>query len=591
MHGGVGWQGIVPNRAAKMGSIAVDKGIAKLGTASDFYQQLEPEQIAEHVTASARDDVHDVVERIMEREHAQLWHDLPPQMREAVQERVQEQLPEIVEQIVTEEIADNIDQILDPKLMVIRHMEAHPELANRVFEDVGKRELRLMINFGFIFGFLLGIPVIFIVEALPVLVGAADLRRDRRLDDEPLGHAADLRAGRAAQDRARSRCTACSCAASDEVADVYAGIIAEDIVTLANIGDHLLYGPRSDRTRQMLETALRPAVDRATGPARSAVRVAVGTREYDTIRDSVATEAVEYTMTPFTDPEFNRRQGGEDQGAVRRADARAAVPRLRRAAALGDQGGRVDALRPRRRARLRRRPRFTWRSSGSEPMSDEPTPHDDARRGSDRRGAGPARRRRLVADRPLGRRHLACAPAREPARARVDRDGPESADAGRRPARRRADESARQPTAAVAARTRRAACCRPRPTSHYEQGSHPAYERILSDLAPDEARILRLLAERGPAAGGRRPRRARLRPRLAPDRSGLHDDRRRGGLPLRRPGPGLPQQPQPARPDLVLARADHATTSATRCSRSSPTCSRRSTRPAASPTSSAAGSA
>ncbi len=32
----------------------------------------------------------------------------------------------------------------------------------------------------------------------------------------------------------------------------------------------------------------------------------------------------------------------------------------------------------------------------------------------------------------------------------------------------------------------------------YEQGSHPAYERILSDLAPDEARILRLLAEHGP---------------------------------------------------------------------------------------------
>ncbi len=58
----------------------------------------------------------------------------------------------------------------------------------------------------------------------------------------------------------------------------------------------------------MLETALRPAVDRATGPARSAVRVAVGTREYDSIRDSVATEAVEYTMTPFTDEDFNRRQ-------------------------------------------------------------------------------------------------------------------------------------------------------------------------------------------------------------------------------------------------------------------------------------------
>jgi Abortive infection alpha len=33
---------------------------------------------------------------------------------------------------------------------------------------------------------------------------------------------------------------------------------------------------------------------------------------------------------------------------------------------------------------------------------------------------------------------------------------------------------------------------------HYEQGTHPAYERIFADLAPDEARILRLLVQEGP---------------------------------------------------------------------------------------------
>ena len=49
MHGGVGWQGIIPSRAAKMGSIAVDKAIAKLGTPAEFYQQLEPEKLAEHI--------------------------------------------------------------------------------------------------------------------------------------------------------------------------------------------------------------------------------------------------------------------------------------------------------------------------------------------------------------------------------------------------------------------------------------------------------------------------------------------------------------------------------------------------------------
>jgi uncharacterized membrane protein YheB (UPF0754 family) len=97
----------------------------------------------------------------------------------------------------------------------------------------------------------------------------------------------------------------------EKVADVYAGIIAEDIVTLKNIGDHMLYGPRADRTRHLLETALRPAVDQATGRARGAVRVAIGTREYDTIRDSVAAEAVEYTITPFSDPEFSRQQSAK----------------------------------------------------------------------------------------------------------------------------------------------------------------------------------------------------------------------------------------------------------------------------------------
>jgi hypothetical protein len=38
------------------------------------------------------------------------------------------------------------------------------------------------------------------------------------------------------------------------------------------------------------------------------VRVAVGAREYDAIRESVATGGVDYTMTPLMDDAFNRRQ-------------------------------------------------------------------------------------------------------------------------------------------------------------------------------------------------------------------------------------------------------------------------------------------
>ena len=39
--------------------------------------------------------------------------------------------------------------------------------------------------------------------------------------------------------------------------------------------------------------------------------MAVGEREYDAIRDSLAVEAVDYTITPLTDPEFNERQAAK----------------------------------------------------------------------------------------------------------------------------------------------------------------------------------------------------------------------------------------------------------------------------------------
>ena len=305
MHGGVGWQGIIPSRAAKMGSIAVDKGIAKLGSPSDFYEQLDPELIAEHIVASSQDDLHELVERTMEREHPALWRDLPPRVRAGIHERVQRQLPDIVRDI-TRQIGENINQLLDVKLMVIRHMDERPELCNRIFTEVGARELRFIINFGFFFGFVLGIPVIFLTQALPywwvlpiagTIIGYATNWLAISMIFEPIE---PRKVGRFSwQGLFLKRQKAAS--------EVYAHIIADEIVTVANIGEELMHGPRSDRTRAMIQAALRPAIDRAV-PARDAVRVAVGTREYDAIRESVATEGVEYTIAPLTDPEFNRVQ-------------------------------------------------------------------------------------------------------------------------------------------------------------------------------------------------------------------------------------------------------------------------------------------
>jgi uncharacterized membrane protein YheB (UPF0754 family) len=317
MSGGLGWQGIVPSRASKMGSIAVDKGIAKVGSSKEFYDQLDPERIAEHILATARGDLRDMVERIMQRDHPELWNELPPQLRERVHRRVQEQLPDIVE-TVTDELGENIDQLLDIKLMVIRNIERNPEISNRIFRAIGRRELRMIINLGFVFGFAFGIPTAvltevvfpnawFLLPVLGVIIGWTTNWLAIWMIFEPIEpkrilgikfHGLFIRR-------------------QEQVADVYALIISNEVITLNQIGIALTEGPQSDRTRQMIEGAMRPAVDRAVGSARPAVRLAVGTREYAELRDSIATEAVDYTMTPLRDPDFNREQAKKIRTLIR----------------------------------------------------------------------------------------------------------------------------------------------------------------------------------------------------------------------------------------------------------------------------------
>lgn len=308
MIGGIGWQGIVPARAAKMGSISVDKVIAKLGTPAEFYQELEPDQIAEHIVNVFRPDLPGLIDEIMRQEHPNLWRDLPQRGRELVIARVQAQLPTVVRNITTE-IGAHIDQLLDPKIMVIEYFRRNPGTVSEILQDVGKRELRLMVIFGLIFGFLLGIPVAlldhwfgqwWLLPVLGVIVGWITNKLGMWLIFEP----ADKKKyfGITMQGLFVRR--------QHDVAETYAGHIADKVITLERIGDFLVDGPRGDRTRQMLADALRPAIDQAAGPMRGAVRVAVGHKRFDSIRDAVAVAAVDRTLAPFQDEEFSRLQSG-----------------------------------------------------------------------------------------------------------------------------------------------------------------------------------------------------------------------------------------------------------------------------------------
>jgi uncharacterized membrane protein YheB (UPF0754 family) len=188
--------------------------------------------------------------------------------------------------------------------MVIKRFE--PELANRIFLDMGSRELNFIKNFGFVFGFVVGIPVAAIMAFTSpwVLVGLGPV----------IGWVTNQVALWMIYEPPEwrrygpIRFKGLFIRRQPEVSEVYAKIVSGEILTVSQFGEELLHGPQSDRTRTLIENAMRPAIDRAIGPARRAVRVAVGSREYEAIQRAFAAEPVERMMSPLSDPEFTEEQ-------------------------------------------------------------------------------------------------------------------------------------------------------------------------------------------------------------------------------------------------------------------------------------------
>lgn len=306
--GRFGWQGIVPSRADKMASIAVDKGLSKLGSVADFYRELEPDALAEQLAVTAEGQIRDIVENILRRDHPQLWYNLPAQVREMVHERVRQQLPDILREL-TDELGANIDQLLDVKQMVIRYFQARPQLLNQLFQVLGAKELRFMQNFGLYFGAPMGVVLVAILHltgwptlaVLPiggVIIGWVVNWVGLNMIFAPAEPKwwCPWRQGLLIKRQ-------------DEITAGYAELVSTQVMTVANIGDELLNGPKSDRTLQMLEDTLRPAADRALGPARGAVKLVLGSRDYRTLTQTLTTEAMAIAPLAFADEDFNLRQG------------------------------------------------------------------------------------------------------------------------------------------------------------------------------------------------------------------------------------------------------------------------------------------
>lgn len=306
IEGRLGWQGIIPSRAAKMGAIAAERGVSQIADEEEFFEQFDPDRIAAHMVSNSKADIRALTDEILRAEYPDLWNNAPGPAKEFVHARVQSQLPDIADEI-TDNIGENIDELLDINRMITDHLEQNPELLNRLFLEVGRRELRFIVNSGFYIGTFLGtfsIPLFLFVDewwVLPVcgmvvgyLTNWIALQIIFR-PIEPVGIGPFELQGLFIKRQPIA-------------GEKYAEIVATEIVTISNVAENLMYGSKSDRTRKMIQNAIRPEVDRAVGLLGPLVRVTTGSDRYENLRERFANEGVDRTMAPLDDPEFNEER-------------------------------------------------------------------------------------------------------------------------------------------------------------------------------------------------------------------------------------------------------------------------------------------
>ncbi|MDX1805194.1 MAG: hypothetical protein R3292_14075 [Alcanivorax sp.] len=300
-----GWQGIIPSKVEKMAGIVVDKALSKLGSLDEFFREMEPEKISAHLTRTIQARIEEYTDEVMTERNAVLWENLPLVVRKRVYSRARRAIPAVMDNVV-DDISRNLESLVDMKHMVVTQMSEDKQLMVQMFREVGDPEFRFITNSGFYFGFLFGliqVPVFIYVPENWVLpffgfvVGIATNWLALNLIFRPLH---PVKVG-------PFRIQGLFLKRQKDVAESFARLSTEQVITLRNIMYQVVNGPRGDRTKALIKRHLKPLLN--GGVVRTAAQLTVGPGGYADLKKAVEEKAVDLAVEPFEDQGFNRERG------------------------------------------------------------------------------------------------------------------------------------------------------------------------------------------------------------------------------------------------------------------------------------------
>ncbi|WP_191965287.1 hypothetical protein [Marinobacter halotolerans] len=303
--GVIGWQGVIPRKAEKMAHICIDRTLQQFGDLNAVYQELEPEKIVKQVVSQVGPRMDEYIDEVMYELQPVLWDNLPLFVRNRIYRWGREQLPGRIESLV-EDFGDDLNDLVDLKALLSRELATHPDLMNRIFQQAGSAELQSVITRGAIIGGLLGAvlaplwaryPEPWLLPLGGFVVGFLTNWIAINLIFRPL--------------RPRRilfwKVQGLFLRRQPEISDVWARLVAEELITVEKVADAMINGRHGDRTRAIIQKHLRPLLDNSVIMKLTA-QVTVGMTGYTDLKKAMNQKAVLATSDVFSDPDFNRER-------------------------------------------------------------------------------------------------------------------------------------------------------------------------------------------------------------------------------------------------------------------------------------------
>ncbi len=292
----LGWQGIIPRKAATMSAIACDTLTARLITPKEIFSRLDPDRVAQELEKPMLPIVEQITHEVMSHYQPGLWESIPENIKKLLIKRIQADSPAMVRQLM-QQTKDNLDDVFDLKEMVISNLTKDKKLLNKIFMESGHKEFQFIQNSGIYFGFLIGLVQMVVwvlthnVWVMPIFGLFTGWFTDwlalRMIfaPQEPKKYFGLFTWHGLFFKRQK------------EVSAAYGALIAKEVLTPSNMIESILKGKMSDNLFAMIQKNIQQMVDEQSGVLKPVVVFAVGTEKYKAMKDAITQKMIEQLPT------------------------------------------------------------------------------------------------------------------------------------------------------------------------------------------------------------------------------------------------------------------------------------------------------